>query len=257
MKRTDPFDADRSLSTGKRLTAACPATRMPATGSSRATSASACPVACPAPPLPIPLVLRSPCAASRQVGSPPSQAFLNAAPNPSTALFLSTCLQVNGDATTWAVGKLLVLDTSFLHATWNHHPTQARVIFFFDFFHPDLSAQVATRAAAAPRPNAQTTSTHAPFGVLCVFIFVPAHVFPRAHALQWRPLRFQERRALTIFHALFDSHARRHERSRAAAAAQLSSLFGLSAEATPDATSEETGAPACKDATDRRGLDTT
>ena len=50
-------------------------------------------------------------------------------------------LEINGTVKSWTEGKLLVIDNSFMHRTWNDSPKEPRVILYFDFWHPDLSEE--------------------------------------------------------------------------------------------------------------------
>ena len=50
-------------------------------------------------------------------------------------------LEIDGSVQVWEEGKLLVIDNSFMHRTWNDSPDESRVILYFDFWHPDLTEE--------------------------------------------------------------------------------------------------------------------
>lgn len=50
-------------------------------------------------------------------------------------------IEIGGTVKTWEEEKLLVIDNSFMHHTWNDSPSESRVIFYFDFWHPDLTEE--------------------------------------------------------------------------------------------------------------------
>jgi hypothetical protein len=53
----------------------------------------------------------------------------------------SSCcwIQVGTERRTWQRGKLLTLDTSFIHSTGNDSPDQERHVLIIDFWHPELT----------------------------------------------------------------------------------------------------------------------
>jgi hypothetical protein len=53
----------------------------------------------------------------------------------------SSCcwIQVGPERRTWQRGKLLTLDTSFVHSTGNDSPDQERHVLIIDFWHPELT----------------------------------------------------------------------------------------------------------------------
>jgi aspartyl/asparaginyl beta-hydroxylase (cupin superfamily) len=48
-------------------------------------------------------------------------------------------IQVGQERRTWQRGKLLTIDTSFVHSTGNDSPDQERHVLIIDFWHPELS----------------------------------------------------------------------------------------------------------------------
>lgn len=44
----------------------------------------------------------------------------------------------------WVPSKALVLDDSYQHSVWNHHPSQSRVVLLVDIWHPDISGEERT-----------------------------------------------------------------------------------------------------------------
>jgi aspartate beta-hydroxylase len=44
----------------------------------------------------------------------------------------------------WVPSKALVLDDSYQHSVWNHHPSESRVVLLVDIWHPDISGEERT-----------------------------------------------------------------------------------------------------------------
>merc|ERR1719440_96171 len=49
-------------------------------------------------------------------------------------------MEVSGEKFTWSADKLTIIDNSFPHHTWNDSD-EDRIIFYFDFFHPELTKE--------------------------------------------------------------------------------------------------------------------
>lgn len=72
-------------------------------------------------------------------------------------------ITVGAETRRWEEGKCLMFDDSFDHTTWNNHPTQTRVVFIVDVFHPSLTA-AEIRAIRKAYDPAEATAASGPIG---------------------------------------------------------------------------------------------